>query len=143
MGLKKIYYAIASVIIILILLFVYNYLNTNMATPSQTKPYIAKESGKNTDKQKDVCEFINNSTFRSIKKYNIGMGPDGPVNGNYEIKFSNGKFEWLAGEVGGGNGTYLCNNNQILGSIGQTYSVIGAYNNETNILLWNKVEYKK
>lgn len=91
-----------------------------------------------------ICEIIDNSTFASIGKYDVGMGPDGPVKDSYEIIFKDGKFQWTEREVGGGNGAYSCvgaNVRGTIGGLGKTF--FGNYDLDRKILTWDTIEYKK
>lgn len=89
-----------------------------------------------------ACDFVNNGSFSSVDEFMVGMGPNGPVNSTYKINFADGKFYWLEGEVGGGEGPYTCEELNITGDLNQS-KIKGEVNPNTKRLFWNGVEYQK
>ena len=97
----------------------------------------------NSGLNQNTCESINNSTFNSVEKYVVGMGPNGPVKDSFRVIFKDGRFEWLEAEVGGGNGTYTCNGSDIQGKTDANVIVLGNYLSDEKILTWNGIKYQK
>lgn len=89
----------------------------------------------------DSCESVNNSTFRSVNKYEVGLGPNGPVMGYWNIVFENDKFEWQHSDFGT-SGTYTCKDN-ILQVSTSSFPISANYDASKNILVWDNIEYKK
>lgn len=91
--------------------------------------------------QPDDCNFISDSTFRSVNKYEVGLGPNGPAMGYWSITFQKGNFQWHHSDVVE-SGSYLCKNNILQAKL-YTRSVTANYDINRKALIWENVEYSK
>ena len=98
----------------------------------------------------DDCNSISNSSFRSIKQYEVGLGPNGPAMGYWGIQFKKGAtlsdydkptFEWYHSDVSE-SGTYTCKDNVLQVKFFDN-SITAHYDGSKKILTWDGVEYKK
>ncbi len=89
----------------------------------------------------DDCNEVDQATFTSAQNYPVGMGPNGPVLGNWSIMFNNGEFSWHYGDVIE-KGTYTCLKNSLAMKIGSS-STKAHYYPQTATLIWDTIEYTK
>jgi len=98
----------------------------------------------------DGCNDISISEFRSLKKYEVGLGPKGQVTGYWSIEFRKGEnlsdygrlgFQWHHSDTSD-EGTYGCEEGALRIKLsGHTFTA--KYDRHTRILVWKGVEYKK
>jgi hypothetical protein len=90
--------------------------------------------------QIDFCNSLNGSSFESLEKLELGLGPSGAVLGYWKISFRNGKFQWSHSDVSE-NGTYTCSDSMITAKFSDR-TTTANYDPTTGILTWEEVEYK-
>jgi hypothetical protein len=96
------------------------------------------------------CSDISISEFRSLKQYEVGLGPKGQVYGYWSIKFRKGEtlsdygqlvFHWHHSDSSD-EGTYRCKKGLLHVRVsGHTF--FAKYDRQTRILNWEGIEYKK
>lgn len=89
----------------------------------------------------NFCSSINGSLFRSVRKLEIGLGPDGPVMGYWTIRFKDGSVSWHHSDTVE-SGSYICKENRITVKFFNR-SIQSSYDNKKNILVWEEEEYLK
>jgi hypothetical protein len=89
-----------------------------------------------------ACEEISGERFRSIDKYEVGLGigEDGTARGYWWISFGNGKFSWSYSDVVE-EGSYICKGNLITGTSITGRKLAGGYDINKNILIWDGKKY--
>lgn len=90
--------------------------------------------------QTSGCDFINNSNFKSVNQYEVGLGPNGSVMGYWSISFGENSFAWAHSDVFE-EGSYTCKNN-ILNVKVSSQSITSSYDKDKKILTWDGIEYK-
>jgi len=91
----------------------------------------------------NACIAVEETTFRSVRMLDRGLGPDGVIMGYWVISFGNGNFSWDWSDISE-SGVYECDGWNITGyQDNRKYEHHGTYDKETDILLWEGVEYIK
>jgi len=105
--------------------------------------------GKEKDRE-DNCDLLVDSSFKSVSKHEVGLGPDGVAMGYWTITFGKvglaGESEesgvaWHHSDVVE-SGTYTCEDNTIQVMFFD-YSITAKYDADEEILSWEGVEYRK
>lgn len=120
-------------------------------TPQETEPTIeapspVEEESTSLSSEEviiaDACSMFTDSIFRSVEQHEVGLGPNGPAMGYWEIHFEDDAFVWFYSDFAE-YGTYSCNDG-ILDAILENDSPLNASFNEIEaVLLWDDLEYMK
>jgi len=119
----------------------YTVLSKRSVNQSSSTTLFEKLTSNTTLNHSDNCDLISNSSFRSIKKYEVGLGPNGPAMGYWGIYLKDGKFSWHHSDVGE-SGTFSCKDNILQVQLFKRV-LTGNYDTSRKILLWEDVEYKQ
>ncbi|MEK7617003.1 MAG: hypothetical protein AAB414_03030 [Patescibacteria group bacterium] len=120
---------------------------TSTPQPSPTSSSTTLTTKSNTDS----CVLVSNSSFRSTKQYDGGMGPNGRTalaywnihlkTGNTLSDYDKPTFEWTHTDISE-SGSYTCQNN-ILEVQLYNRTLTANYNEDKEILTWDGVEYER
>ena len=113
-----------NIAIIILVIVIFGAIGYFTLLKRQTLPIETDQSQPATPKDAyqsnaDECNLISNSAFRSINKYEVGLGPNGPAMGYWSIQFQKGvtlsdygepTFQWSHSDFHE-SGSYACKNN--------------------------------
>ena len=88
----------------------------------------------------DDCWLPIPSNFVSVDEYEVGLGPDGPVMGHWTIAFQADGYSWSFSDVTS-EGEYSCQGETVV-TEGGSDDIVGVYDPQTNILMWDDVAYR-
>jgi hypothetical protein len=86
---------------------------------------------------RDICDSIAGLTFQSIEKHEGGLGPNGATERFWSVSFQDGILHWSHSDVSE-SGVFTCSGNTI-----KAKSYVGTYDQESEILTWEGIKYKK
>lgn len=99
----------------------------------------------------DFCTLFSNSTFRSVDKHEVGLGPNGAEMGYWSIQFQEGTtlsdygqstFEWNHSDFSE-SGFYSCKNNLLNAKSESGGPISTSYDFNQELLDWDGVKYQR
>ncbi len=90
----------------------------------------------------DAEKTINGAMFRSVKKWENGLSPNGPVLGYWTIKFNNKMYTWAYSDVQS-TGSYSCKGWNIIVAGSHPSKIHAEYNPHENLLIWDGKKYER
>jgi hypothetical protein len=89
----------------------------------------------------DPCGLFAHATFRSVKEFDTGLGPDGPVMGPLMVRFRGPLVSFQVSDTLR-SAPYTCTNGTIRGdAAGDKFE--GSYDATSRVLTWNGAEYRR
>jgi hypothetical protein len=79
--------------------------------------------------------------FRSVERREVGLGPKGPVMGNWEVWFEKGEFAWRHSDIGE-SGPYESVGGKVEAHAGPR-TIRGSYDARTGVLTWDGLRYRR